>query len=447
MAYKRKRIVRRTGRRLRQNNAIVARDNGVRRAVALAAAGYAGRVVRNAVQNGARGMLNRVQAARNRRVAARNNALKRKRVSRTSYRAGSAEKRKSSGTWGRRPRRMMQRFQRSQMLRLRLTYLGINRQDNFTDGSTTCPGFFNMSNNLGNAEGATADFGVVPVYVLSLNSTVQNNVYSSPFRQVQINSTGRVVFATVNGQNTAGGTASVWQNEGFNAGADPGGECQHIGQEWQSVRFVLYGARSQQTKYSIHLAQCAELDSAVEDEPDMLAATGAMAERRRDAYYAWWQNLIRPLVTSDIAAKFYPARPNTGVMAPMRILKTWNYSIAPSMTTERDATANAVVAKLFIRDGRVCNYNWQQANNAYDSARTSATAGIDDLLVLPSRQEDMTRTSEPPLDNPNPKARRYLIITCQNTTPVALASETQDNTPSFDMLARKSELRGQNTAS
>lgn len=447
MAYKRKRtatrVRRRIGRRLRGANGIVSRD-GMRNAAVGLAAGIAGRVIRNVVKGRATGMLNRRTAVRNMRISGRNAALTRKRRSRVKS-TGCTERVRTSTVWGRRPRGLMQRWQRKQMLRLRLTYMGLNRTDQYVDNTTTCPGFFNMSNNLGNAEGVDATSGIAPVYVLSLNNTVQNGVYAAPFRRVQVDSTGRVQFIVVNGQNTGGGSTTLWQNEGFNAGADPGGECQHIVNEWQSVKLCMYGARQQQTRYKIHLVQCNEMEAAPEDEPDLLAATGSLAERVRDAYYAWWQNLIRPLVTTEIAAKFYPARPRTGNVSPFTILKTWTYNIACSLTTERDSTASAVVAKLFIRDGRVMNYNWQQATAAYDSTRTTAVGGIDDLIILPSRQEDMTRTSEPPLDQPHPKARRYLIITCDNTTPVVLNAETQDNTPSFDLLVRKSEIRGLNT--
>jgi len=441
MAYKRKRTSRRTGRRLR--NAIVPRRNGMRNAAIGLAANLAGRVVRHYAKAGARGVLNRVQAARNRRVASRNQALRSKRSQRvTSMRSGSAEKRSVSTVWGRKPRGMVGRFMRSQLCRLRLTFVGLNRLDQFADNSTTCPGYFLMQNTLGNS---ATTFGIPPVYVLSLNNTVQNGVYSAPFRGLEVQADGVVAFTPVAGLNTGGGVTTLWQNEAFNPGGDPGGETQFIANEWMSVRFLLYGARTQQTHYKIHLVQCAEEDTAPEDETGLRTASGVHADRRRDAFYSWWHNLIRPLVTSEIAAKMYPQRPHTSANAPMRILRTWKYDIAPSLNIERDSTANAVVANLFIRDGRVLNYNWQQSSEAYDATRTSVTGGIDDLLPAPARQIDLTRTTEPPLDNPNPKARRYLIITASNPTGV-LTGETQDNTPSFDMVVRKSEIRGQNTA-
>jgi len=446
MAYKRKRsmrVRRRSGRRLRQN-AVAPYRNGVRNAAIGVAANLSGRVVRHYAKAGVRGVLNRVQAMRNRRVASRNKALQAKRSSRVrSMRSGSAEKRSVSTTWGRKPRGMVGRFMRSQLTRLRLTYMGLNRLDQFADNSTTCPGYYLMRNTLGDP---ATTFGVPPVYVLSLNNTVQNNVYSAPFRAVEVDASGYVAFAPVNGLNTGGGTTTLWQSEAFNTGGDPGGETQFIANEWMSVRFILYGARQQQTQFKIHLVQCTDEDCAPEDEPTLRTSVGTHAERRRDAVYGWWQNMIRPLVTTEIAAKFYPNRPRTGNSAPMRIMKTWTYDIAPSLNIERDATANAVVAKLFIRDGRVLNYNWQSSIDAYDATRTGITGGIDDLIVLPGRQFDITRTTEPPLDQPNPKARRYLIITATNPTTV-LTGDTQDNTPSFDMVVRKAEIRGQNTAS
>lgn len=407
--------------------------------------------------------LNRSVAAANRSVAARNRVIKEKRGKRSlptpppfprkrGY--GSMEKSRTASSYGRKKPLQTMKVMKMSVPRLVLTCQGLKTDDKALSVSEL-PGYFKMSNTLANVNGASETFGVVPVVVASLNGTWQNNTGAEPLRYVQLHNTGRVEFPIIAFQDNTSTSAvtNSWNVEASSTGGEKSGMCSRIVNEWIAARFVFYGAKTQQTTWRVHLVQASHDLAAVEEEDALLAAGGTHGDRYRDMVYGWWQNLIRPLVTTDIALKLNPSKPRMNTTAAFRVLRTWSYDIAPHTQIETDTTPNSVVAKIFINDHRTLNYQWTAPGLAYDATRTSTTQGMDDLAWVPQWQNFQSDAASGylPVVQPAPKARRYLIVTCNNTTPVAnnvtpVPAETPDNTPSFNMVLRKCELRGPNFA-
>jgi len=455
MARRRRVGLRRSGRGLRSENVLHVRGGGI--GFTRSGTPFRGRLLpgRGSSRNvSAAYRLNRRMAAANRSVQARNAVKASRRAARlpSSIKRNGTEKQRARANFGKRKPMQWMKVVKMNAPRLVLTAQGLKNDDKAL-GPNELPGFFVCHNDIS----STATSATMPAIVCSLNSTIQNNTFSSPIRSVKLHSTGRVEFPLVtfqsNTSTNAAGTTNNWDVESALTGGEPSGMSSRIINEWMAAKFVFYGCKTQQTRWTVRLVQATHDLAAVEEEDALLGAPGDHGDRYRDLVYGWWQNLLRPLVSSDIALKFNPSKRFMNNTMAFRTLRTWTYDVAPHLQTESDTSPNSVVANIFINDHRTLNYQWLAPNLVYDSTRTSATAGTDDLAAIPFFQNYQstipTNTTNPgylPVVQPAPKARRYLVISCNNPTPVATGSVTVDDTPSFSMVLRKCELRGPNFA-
>lgn len=454
MAYRRRKVVRRrrkVGGRRRLQQDIVPRREG-----RLARVGrylpYAEAAVRGGVN-----AWKMVRAMRNaeRQNVSRNNVLRERRAKMTP--AVGVKRRRMFGTSERpRTKATYGRYKRPAVIRAlkmsapyQITVFGGAKVYDQSLTEHQLPGFYALRNTINSTTvGGSAR---VPVMVLSLNGMIQNAVSPNPLRDVILDSTGRIEFPTVVGidkDSTDGtGTTAYWQVESSNSGAEYNGEFARVVNEWMSVKLVMYGATAQATTFHVELVQCMHDFGAPEDEADLVTATGTHSARYQSIIYGWWQNKIRPLVSNDIARRINPSHKKQNDNGVFRVLKRWSYAIRPKETTDTDQTPNSMVANLFINDHRCLNYQWQPAEGIYDSTRTSATVGADDLVALPGFQQKNYRYAGGsgygiPMVMPHPKARRYLIISALNTTKIADDAQTVADTPSFDMMVRRCQLVG-----
>lgn len=327
-----------------------------------------------------------------------------------------------------------------------LRFHGVNPQD-MQPAVNADGGFYNLSNEIT----ATSSTGVVPMYVLSLNGTVQNSSHEFPLRRVGVMSSGRVYFTTVTGKlpsstvNTTSDNSALFV-ETSTSGADAADEFRHIVNEWQQIRLAMHGAKNSITTFYVELIQCNKDYAAVEDDSDLFTMSGSHGDRYRDEVYGYWQNKIKKLVSSGIVDNNVSVQ--RGVYSPFITLRTWKFDVKPVRTDEADQTPNVIHANLFLNDGRMCDYQWVRNGNAYDAGNNNTANGMDDALINPNWISRMADASDGISLNPAPKARRYLIISAGNyrngITPVDDIETIGENDvhkyiPSFDLIYRKKE--------
>lgn len=429
MAYRRRRVARRgttrsrRGRKLQQDGAVVVR-RARNAALAGAIARYGPGVVRYAYNAGR-------EALRQRRMTAREKAISDKRASRmssVSTRSGRAgESSKVSRRYGRKARLGYQQLLRMSVPYRVMRFQGVKVQDN-TDSNRT--GYFAMPNQVS----TTTDVALVPMYVLSLRTSGDAPV----LRQAAVHSTGRVSWTAVNGLTNGGVNSTGMYVESANDSSVSSGQYDMRQRLWQDIRLNMYGARTQQTEFVCELVRPVHDYACVEDEGDLLASTGVHADFHRDTVYGWWLNKLKSMVTNPIAAGAAPQRGSV----PFVVMKRWTFKVKPALTIERDDTANSVVGKIFLNDGVMLNHAWPGTATVYDATRTSLAAGADEFLVNPNHVFLNASGTKVLSDVPSPRMRKYLVIRAVNTSRVLDASESVDNTPSFDLVYRCAERLG-----
>lgn len=325
---------------------------------------------------------------------------------------------------------------------------------NTTEQNVVQRGYYIMENGISNA----TQSGNLPMYVLSLNNTVQNSINTACFFQCSINSTGRVIFTGQNGTrpNAAANSTfltNILQTESDSIGALDTHDFRHIVNEWQQVKLAMFGARHQQTTFHVELIQCNKDYAGIEEEPDLATGVGTLFEPFRDEVYQYWQNKAKKLVSASIADVNVACRRN--VVPPYRSIRKWRFDVKPVDIGEADASPNMLIANLLINDGRICDYQWVRQATAFDATNLTNANGVDDALVNPNWYgRDVQAVSTGLRSIPAPKARRYLIISAQqmieganNSVAVGEGNETVElSRPSFDLVYRKRERVGRNNA-
>lgn len=321
-----------------------------------------------------------------------------------------------------------------------LRFQGMNvddKVDGTNDTTTTLPGYFPMRNYLGNS---LLSFGQAPLYVFALNDTIQNSTLDvGQFYKLTLESTGRSLWTNADGLDNAALTRGNWQVERDETGGGQGATCKWVVNNWYDVRLKMYGCKNQQTSYYVEYVQCTKDYAAIEDEPMLNTSTSVLAEKYRDDVYGYWQDRVKTLVSNTLSTVYNPRRSKD---QPYKVIKSWRYDIKPEDSGDVDSTPNAIEARLMIKDGRMCDYQWLCSTNAYDAARTGGTTGADDFIVDPNRYNPASDDQYVGVTyRPAPRGRRYLVIRAITTKETTVAGTAQD-TPSFDMLIRKHEQLG-----
>lgn len=422
----------RRGRKLQQNGPIV--PAVARNAVLAGAMARYGPAALRAGYNIARDMLR--ERRMQRQARARAQQLSSKRTSRmgTESRPGRRsgdEVKKYRGKVGMKQRLTMNKLVAMRVPKRVLYFSGVNPSE-----ASNPAGYYWMSNRVS----GSLTSAPVPMYAVCLSGTIQAGNGPNVLRQAIMHSTGRIEWQPVQGLDFQVVNTPSWSAERADPGADTAESYRFVEPEWYQIKLNMYGARTQHTTFIVEYIQCAHDFAAIEDEDALLSAAGTHGEHYRDMVYGHWQNVCKPLVTSAITGAMNRAKSSR---SPYTTLRRWQYAIAPSQTIESDTSPNNAIANLFLRDHRLLDHGWVASSGAYDAANVAGGAGQDDRLVNPSWYN-----VEAPRDvaiNPASRTRRYLIIRAVNTTRIAQGAETDDNTPSFDIVVRRSERLGVST--
>lgn len=317
-----------------------------------------------------------------------------------------------------------------------LRYQGMKADDTVDGTNDTNVGLYAGNYPMFNGISAATNTATCPLYVFALNDTSQTGNRATPFYQMNIASTGAITWTAQNGVSQAGGSDSGWGVEKDETGSFQNATCRWIVNNWYDVRLKMYGCKNQQVSFFVDYVQCLADYATIEDE-GLLAGATAISDRWRDDVYSYWQNMLKPLVSNTLSTFNNVKRPSTGVF---RVIKSWKFDIAPEQSDAVDTTPNAVQARLYVKDGRMCDYQWLPNPNAYDAANVSANDGVDDRLVNPNRYNPANNNQYTGIDlRPAPRGRRYLVIRASNSTE---GGNTARDVPSFDILLRKSEQLG-----
>jgi len=426
--------IRRTTRRRRLNSAIVPRDvNAVGSTLFQTAASRVGRAFSNRVKSDAINPKSTTSLERKmgmRKYSTTSRAFTYKPS--TVVRSSGKEQSKYTSTYGKSKMVTFKKLVSMQVPQRVLRFQGIK----LADAGSGLAGKFAVSNRI--ALASTNE--LAPLYAICLSGTVQGSNGPTVLRQARLHSTGRVSWDSVNGLDNLNVNNGTWYLEKSLVGSEVSDSFQFVEPAWYNIKLNLYGTKTQQTTYIIEYIQCNHDFSAIEDESDVLiTASGSHGEHYRDNIYGYWQNRLKALMTNPIAGS-QTSHYTSKRAQPYKVLKSWRYVIAPHQTIESDTSPNNCVVNLFIHDHRMINHCWSGPSGSYDSTNVDVATGIDDKVTDPN-----IRTRDSPTNaivNPSPRQRRYIIVRAVNTTRIPSASESDDNTPSFDLVVRKSERLG-----
>lgn len=304
-------------------------------------------------------------------------------------------------------------------------YQGVNRMNAVSsvvvnaDGSSAlaCPGYFRLSldpNAVGNQR--------FPLHVYDLTSFPNTNASYVIQWQMIINDTGNVGWNGFSGQGPTGAVTSQWTAENMTLPTATiadipanGFQTKYVQHDGFDVRMACYGCRQQPTFYEIMIVRFNE-DYLV---PNFNTGQPVPAGENLAAFNNLWSGLVKGL-------SFNPILPGTrGVFKGMHVLKRIRFTLQPSMTTEADRNPNVKIVKFKYNDYRIRDYNFGATPFITDADVNAANYVIDPASAGPFR------------NHPKDKARLFMVVRASNNTPVALASETADNTPSYDIVIRK----------
>lgn len=189
----------------------------------------------------------------------------------------------------------------------------------------------------------------MPCYVFSLSHVHQygsNGTYQPcrPARQLQLSSTGAFQWAEINGQAGDGtSTTELQQIANQRWASTTTGLGAHAYLNWTKVMFNLYGCKTKPIRYRIMLCRPTE-----DEASPYFYASGSSVGVDQQQHL---ENMTKPFVSNPIAVVDHATRPKWS------ILKTWEYEIQPTSTTESDAEPHVKTIKFFQRWGRVFHFN------------------------------------------------------------------------------------------
>lgn len=186
---------------------------------------------------------------------------------------------------------------------------------------------------------------------------------------------------------------------------------QYIRCDWYDIRLLLYGCRSQPTVFDIMYV------GFTQDEVDPLStpSAGPLQDHRS----AFWQGIVQQQVYNPVL----PTQP--GVLRGMKVFKRKRVVIQPELNIEYDSQPKSVAVKMFIRDGRVCDY-------AHEAEKL-----LNDNLLNDGAWVNRNDAKGDFRNHPRVRARRWLIVRAMNTTPIDTTVQTSVNTPSYDIVIRR----------
>lgn len=318
---------------------------------------------------------------------------------------------------------------------------GVDRGANWlgtiiTTSTTLTPSLVGGNNifvkNNSDLSGA-ANFYRCPYHLYLLNSTSLTDQVSplGPAIQPFIDMlNGKVDFVNLHGcKPDLSGTSSQWQIESQNFGDVP--NQKYIKQEWYDIRIALRNAIQQTTVFDIWVFQFKEghLD------PHSVPAT---VEELKD-HKAFYQNLMSGGVNHPLMNKG-----QNDVMRKIKIWRKYRVVMDKQQTTDSDASPDIKCVKMFIRDGKL--YDYQYATAPANNVQLPATYTLQNNSWIPQGAANVINT-----ELPKQRARLWLMIRALDTTTSSMAGGGGDEvitsddtlssntTPSYDIQIRKCE--------
>lgn len=281
------------------------------------------------------------------------------------------------------------------------------------DVTVRYPGFFSIG------KGLTSDTQtVVPFYFADLTRFANSgDADSGPQNfcvgQMQIGDTGNPTFVERGTQVASGVTSSsaTWQLEKNNTSTFSNWNATYVQNMWYDIRLKMYGSRKQTVTYDIWLCRFKD---------DNMCPSGPLPNEPKDivernAMYANW---VRPAIINTI----FP--PTHEWAKKIRVIRKARYTIQPSLSTELERNPDSVDLKWFVRDTKITRYSQNGTNLVTD------TLQLDTVAWAAETTKQYTN------DPTNQRSRLFLIIRATDMT-ATVASDDQDDTPSFDMCIRK----------
>lgn len=272
------------------------------------------------------------------------------------------------------------------------------------------------------------------MYCLS-HSGLKTGIHHVGYQPFINMSDGSVSFAALGVLNntTAGAISTKFQLE--RASGEFGGDHKWIRNDWFDIRFNLRNAAKQQTWFDIWIFQFRDGYLDPLEEP-----SGA---REREDRHAFYQGLAR----AGYANPMFPQPNMKQPLKKVRILKKLRVGFDKQLTTEVDTSPEMKYTRIFVRDGRVLDYQWfdQPASGAF------VGGGFENTMLGTDWVPQGVTAS--PSDVPKARARTWMMVRAYDPR---LASGTAgggddegvyggnlannvDVTPSYDVCIRKSE--------
>lgn len=309
----------------------------------------------------------------------------------------------------------MKMFEKMSLNTIYMRAQGLNRLGSVT--GTLCPGFLPIESK---PLGAGLD-SVVPLHIVELTNINQTTVGfgSRPcVYYTTVSDAGAVSFVPIALQNAAG---TVTANQGWtfeasdlaNSGAQSG--VRYVRHCWFDIRLLLHGCTVEPTTFDVVLFTIKN-DYHYVDPAFLVAGSSTTIDNsRRNAF---WQSWVRGTLVSPILPGH--AEATEGI----KIIRRYREVFAPEHNTDRNDEPDAKSLKIFLRDGKV--YDYDQGG--------SAAANDSDLFGLGWKQEDQSTGQYANI--PKQSQRIYMMIRALNTTQQG-AAPARTNTPSYDIVMRR----------
>lgn len=244
---------------------------------------------------------------------------------------------------------------------------------------------------------------------------------------------GSVSFAALGVQNNTVPANITTKFQVERASGNYGGEHKWIRNDWYEIRLGLRNAQTQQTWFDIWIFQFKDGYLDPLEEPSGV--------REREDRHAFYQGLAR-------GGYVNPMFPQPNLKQPLqkvRVLRKLKVGFEKSLTIENDVSPEIKYVRMFIRDGRVLDYQWSA------QPATGDLGGVEETM-LGTRWVPQGAFATPS-DTPRARARTWMMIRAydprlasgtggggedQGAYTGSIANNT-NITPSYDICLRKSE--------
>lgn len=261
----------------------------------------------------------------------------------------------------------------------------------------------------------------LPVHIYDITST--NNVVSgtvAPYNpSFQLNSSNSIYnFSKMACQNSNGSTITTgWVAENV-PGLQTGGLNYPNKRgllESINVKMYCYGANSNATQWDVSLIQLKDQTLSPHELNLGLVSLTGREQTNKDSF---WQYMSSKQASHPID--------NLDPMnrKQFKVLKSFNFVLQPRLTNEVETMPHQKELSLWIPMNRICRYDWSDTTkvSSFAAGQFQSSVALVDNVV-------------------HPRARIYLIVRATNCTPVTSpAVETFQSTPSYDLILRQKQV-------